>query len=82
MSVETGATGRYVNKARELRLTASQRSGTLDREILLKAANAYEELALWNQRFTPWELAVRAELQWDWEVGRNRKACSRLTHNS
>ena len=73
--------GRYMSKARELRTTASQRSGTPDREVLLRAANAYEELALWNQRFTPWELAIRADLQWEWEAGLNRRASSR-THNS
>ena len=78
MSVENGATGRYMSKARELRTTASQRSGAPDREVLLRAANAYEELAAWNQRVTPWELAIRAELHWEWEAGRNRRACSKL----
>jgi hypothetical protein len=82
MFVEREALGRYVTKARELRAAASLRSGTLDEEVLLKAANACEELDLWNQRFTPWELVIRAELQWDWEVNLNRRATPRQTHIS
>ena len=82
MFVERDATGRYVTKALEMRAAASQRSGTLDEEVLLRAANAYEELALWNQRFTPWELVFRAELRWDWEMSLNRKGQPRPTHIS